>query len=287
MSNVNLTAFKSDAQGTCSISGTTMTVSSTAVGAFAPGQIVYALDGSITVATYIVSSLGGGQFTVNVSQTATPTSPCIGSLWGMAINADNIRVFNTASYAGAQSAGVGTTGTAANMARMFTANVAEGYLSAPVFFIVGNNTNWDAIGPGVGFVNSAGQYISGLQLDVYSLSGPANSMDVKYGTALACTMTGSPFTFVPGVWHQMVLAWRSAADATGYVKMYWDGVLVASVLGANQGSPCFLPATINAAFLLSEGSSAGPAAEYFVDNVGVYNAVYGAVGGAPVLIQGD
>jgi hypothetical protein len=283
VNGVNLTAYNADAQGSCSISGTTLTVSSTYVGAFAPGQFLYDMSAAITTGTYIVSG-SGSTFTVSVSQAATPTTPCLGTLWGNLAGRPNVRVFSNYSYSGLQSGGVGTTGTGAFMAREFTANITEGYVAAAVYFTAGNSTNWATAGPGVGNVSNTGSYTDGILINFYTNGGPPNSMTMNYGAGNACTMTGSPFTFVPNTWHQVVMAWRSANDASGYIKVYWDGALVGSAFGANQG-PCSFPTTLNAVSLNAEGSAASPVAEWFVDNVGPYNAVYGLTGGPQVRLM--
>lgn len=269
--SVNLTAFRAEAQSTCSIAGTTLT----AGGTFAPGMIIRdngGAGGVIAGTAYILSG-SAGTYTINKSQTANPTTPCTGAYWGI-LNGQNARVFNNSLIDGTNTAGIGTTGTGASFGRMFTQNLSEGYVSESVYFSSGSKTDWNLVGPFVASIDNSGGISFGISIHFYSNSGPANSMDVLYGTASACTMTGSPFVFTPNVVHTMVMAWKSSAASDGYVQLWWDGSLVASASGANQGAPCNMPTTLNITGLNGEGSAASPLAEFYADDIGVFNVPF-------------
>ena len=284
VNNVNLTAFRGDAQGNCNIAGTTLTVTNTTAGSFDVGQLISTNTTPASNGTYIIAYLGGGNYQVNVSQTVASTV-CTGSLWGI-VNGPNARVFGSTSPFGNNAVGVGTTGTAADSARMFTENIQEGFVAEDVYFTAGTKTDWDNSGPSIRNIDNSGTVpaiANGIQLYFYSNLGPANTIDVHYGTGAACAATGSPFSFTPATTAHLVMAWRSAADASGYIKIYWGGVLVASATGNNRASPCNLPATLNATDLIAQGSAASPAAEWFADNIGVYDVPYNPSPSGPTV----
>ena len=88
-----LLAYKGNTQAVSgSISGTTFAPSG---GTFLPNWLADT-GGIINVNTYVVASIGGGEYSVNVSQTSSPTTPITGSLWGP--NATGTGVFNTISW---------------------------------------------------------------------------------------------------------------------------------------------------------------------------------------------
>ena len=272
-----LLAYKGNTQASSgSISGTTFAPSG---GTFLPYYWLYDTGGIINVNTYVVASIGGGNYSVNVSQTSSPTTPITGSLWGP--NAAGTGVFNTISCADSNAGGIGTTGVTANALRLFGQSLQEGFVTGCIYFSQPGSHGWATSGIQVVQINSSGSNTNGVMMAAYNPSG--GSVAPTYGTLSGsgignCAMSPSSISVLYNNWYRFVLAWRSAADSSGYTKFYLDNLVIpaASAFGNNQASPCNMPSTLNALALEAEATADSPTAEYYVGEVAAYAGPYSA-----------
>jgi hypothetical protein len=130
-------------------------------------------------------------------------------------------------------------------------------------------------------INNSGSNTSGVMLAAYSPS--SGNVAPTYGTLSGsgignCAMSPSSISVLYNNWYRFVIAWRSAADSSGYEKLYLNNltVPVASASGNNQMSPCNMPTTLNAVALEAEATADSPLAEYYVGELGVYSGRYGS-----------
>jgi hypothetical protein len=274
--------------GTGIFSGTSLLAS---VPGLAPLQFLSDINAIIQPNTYAVSQ-SGNSYVVNVSQSATITTPITGSLWA---GPTNVRVFSQYGYAGARSVGVGTGGAAATSPRMFgttsVRNIQEGFIAGYIQPTVPGSHGWARSGVSGVFIDATGASNNGVQMTIDNPGSTTVSLNYGalggsgYGNC-AATGTGSAN---PGYYHEFVIAWRSSAGSDGYVKLYIDDMTpshyVAAAFGANQGGSCGFPTTLNAVQLNGEATADSPQAEFYLGSIAVYQGAYGASGSTAMILQ--
>ena len=223
--------------------------------------------------------IGGGDYSVNVSQTSKPDD----ADHRLALGAvrDGTGIFNTISCADSNAAGIGTTGTTANALRLFGQSLQEGFVTGCIYFSQPGSHGWATSGIQIVQINSSGSNTNGVMMAAYNPSG--GNVAPTYGTLSGsgignCAMSPSSISVLYNNWYRFVLAWRSAADSSGYTKFYLGNLVIpaASAFGNNQASPCNMPSTLNAVALEAEATADSPTAEYYVGEVAAYAGPYSA-----------
>ena len=169
----------------------------------------------------------------------------------------------------------------ANALRLFGQSLQEGFVTGCIYFSQPGSHGWATSGIQIVQINSSGSNTNGVMMAAYNPSG--GSVAPTYGTLSGsgignCAMSPSSISVLYNNWYRFVLAWRSAADGSGYTKFYLDNLVIpaASAFGNNQASPCNMPSTLNAVALEAEETADSPTAEYYVGEIAAYAGPYSA-----------
>ena len=281
-----LLAYKGNTQAVSgSISGTTFAPSG---GTFLPYYWLADINGTINLNTYVTGSIGGGDYSVSVSQTSNPTTPITGSLWGP--SGTGTGIFNTISCADSNAAGIGTTGTTANALRLFGQSLQEGFVTGCIYFSQPGSHGWATSGIQIVQINSSGSNTNGVMMAAYSPSSGKRGADLRHAVRHRHRQLRDVAIVDLGALQQLVSLRARVAVGGGRQRVHevlpgQSGDPGGSAFGNNQSSPCNMPSTLNALALEAEATADSPAAEYYVGEIAAYAGRYGSgAGTGPAMI---